>query len=114
MTAQLQPLLQATHQRGKLRAVGFVAGLGVAILLLAGHYIDRLSGTLSTALLLLGTLMAIVGCVYGLRSISCPRCGAKWLASALGEMPVGSNFVGWLTRFERCPKCQLTSSDIQK
>ena len=107
-----QSLLRASRQSKKLSIVATVALIG-AILALFGEKLDALFGPgaavvgVSIGCLLFGGAMFVA-----LRSITCPKCQVSWLTYALSQLPVGSNFIGWLFSFEQCPKCGLTAKDL--
>jgi len=49
-----------------------------------------------------GTIVAIVGYVYGMVAISCAACGSRWLWEAAKD----AGYYGPIFKQSECPMCQ--------
>ncbi len=107
-----EPLIRASHQTRRLAGVSVLALLGVVLMFSADRLVQSTGEIAWLWVALLGLVLAAGASIYDLRTIRCPRCGAGWLRYALGNLPLGSNFVGWLVTFDACPKCGVTSAEI--
>ena len=110
---ELKPLIHASLQGRRLTIVMTLIAVGAIATLFGGKLDSMTKAGVGNAVVGAGAVLFGTSILIGLRTIRCPRCNAGWLRYALGELPLGTNFFGWLFSFERCPKCGVTSEELK-
>jgi hypothetical protein len=88
-------------KRSLLGLSGQVWKFNLAIVLLLGGSIAPLFPE-TTINMTVGSIVAIVGYVFGLVAISCSHCGSKWFWAAAKD----AGYYGAIFKGSECPKCK--------
>jgi len=95
-------VLARTGQLWKVQgAICAVLGGGAALLCGIASDSGESAGLLW---IVVGLLLGLGGLAFACLTVSCPRCGARWVWVAVSQRSAGA-YGTWLVALSRCPKC---------
>lgn len=105
-------ILEATGQLQRLKRAGLIGGFGFVLASSSSYVALRGHMPLATTMFLAGAFLMGVALWVSLRKVVCPKCGDRWLQTAMKTQASG-NWLYWLLSIDTCPRCGVTSESIQ-
>jgi hypothetical protein len=98
-----QSLIRASGQWWKA-LTGFWGVVGSGAIIFIGKALMKTSLNVGVLLVLAGVLLGAASFIFGVVSIRCPGCRARWFWIAVSTQP-HSDWLAWLLTSRECSRC---------
>jgi hypothetical protein len=105
-------VLEATRQLPRLKRAGLTGAFGFVLASASSYVAFRGYMALAISLFVAGVLLMCLALWVSFRAVKCPKCGDRWLRTAMRTQGSG-NWPFWLLSLDNCPRCGETAAALR-
>jgi hypothetical protein len=104
-------LLEATHQLTRLKRAALAGACGFVLASVSSYLALRGNMPLAVTMFSVGLALLCVALWACFRTVRCPNCGDRWLATAM-RTRASDNWLQWLLSLDACPRCGKVAASL--